>query len=946
MKDLMTRISLVVLFAFLGAGAVLAQGTVSGTVIDSETGEGLEGATVLLQGTSRGAFTDYEGGFEFSAPEGSYTLEVRYIGYQSFEKEIKVSGDVNLGALNLVNNAIGVDGVEILASLAVDRKTPVAVSSIDSRTIDEKLSNKEFPQILQSTPSVYTTRSGGGFGDARINVRGFDQRNTAVLINGIPVNDMENGWVYWSNWAGLADVTRTIQIQRGLGASKLAINSVGGTINIVTKATDMQAGATARYAVGNDGYQKFGGTVSTGRLDNGLAITVSGSRTVGNGYIDATWIDAYNYFASVAKDFGDKHQVVFTAIGAPQRHGQRTFRENVTTYVPYADTTQSYADYIGGLTTSDVDQRNQGNGFQYSSRGNIRYNSDWGFRGGDIYNIRTNFYHKPQLALNHYWTINEDFSLKTSAYYSIGRGGGTGDRGSIGGLGTWGYRDDNGIIMVDRIMAWNQGADNLEGFPAAGNTVVPASGLPGDNAGFVATERNGLIKRASMNEHNWLGVLSTANVALSEKIDLTAGIDVRRYVGLHYRRVEDLMGADYWLDSRDVNQQDVRIDANGDGTIDSREEGKLTDHTGRVTSQSQKIHYDNDGVVGWQGAFTQVEVSPTEDFNFFVAASGSNTSYKRIDRFNYLEGSTSTDTTFGETSQTFNFLGYNAKAGANYNLNNYHNVYFNTGYYSRAPIFDAVFPFFTNEPSRDINNDLTPNEKTFAVELGYGLRTEMVSANVNLYRTNWIDKTFFRRYTSTTTGLDFSANLSGLNAVHQGIEIDGAIKPVNGLTIRAMLSLGDWQWTNDVEAIISDDNDVVVDTVNIYSAGLKVGDAAQTTASIGFDYELPFGLKLFATGNYAGDLYAQFDPEDRDNPDNSGVQAYELPSFFIIDAGAAYNLTLDKLDITFNANVNNLFDELYIQEANDNPSATGLDQLNGFFGFGRTWSLGVVFRYR
>ena len=34
----------------------------------------------------------------------------------------------------------------------------------------------------------------------------FNQRNVAIMINGIPVNDMENGWVYWSNWDGVADV--------------------------------------------------------------------------------------------------------------------------------------------------------------------------------------------------------------------------------------------------------------------------------------------------------------------------------------------------------------------------------------------------------------------------------------------------------------------------------------------------------------------------------------------------------------------------------------------------------------------------------------------------------------------------------------------------------------------------------------------------------------------
>ena len=58
------------------------------------------------------------------------------------------------------------------------------------------------------------------------------QENVAVMVNGVPVNDMEWGGVYWSNWAGLSDVTRTLQTQRVWSSSTLP--SVGGTINIVT----------------------------------------------------------------------------------------------------------------------------------------------------------------------------------------------------------------------------------------------------------------------------------------------------------------------------------------------------------------------------------------------------------------------------------------------------------------------------------------------------------------------------------------------------------------------------------------------------------------------------------------------------------------------------------------------------------------------------------------
>ena len=107
-------------------------------------------------------------------------------------------------------------------SFAVDRKTPVAVSTIKADVIENKLGTQEFPEILKSTPGVYATKSGGGFGDGRLNLRGFNSENVAVMINGVPVNDMENGRVYWSNWAGLSDVTSAMQVQRGLGASKVS----------------------------------------------------------------------------------------------------------------------------------------------------------------------------------------------------------------------------------------------------------------------------------------------------------------------------------------------------------------------------------------------------------------------------------------------------------------------------------------------------------------------------------------------------------------------------------------------------------------------------------------------------------------------------------------------------------------------------------------------------
>ena len=202
---------------------LLAQTTISGQVTDANTGEALIGAAVIF-GKGQGTTTDYNGNYSFTIQEGERSIQVSYVGYKELTKTVSVSESFQ--KLNFKLKTILLNEVQVVADIAIDRETPVAFSTIPMKKISEELASQDIPMILNSTPGVYATQSGGGDGDARITIRGFNQRNVAVMIDGIPVNDMENGWVYWSNWFGLDAVTSNIQVQRGLGASKIAIPSV------------------------------------------------------------------------------------------------------------------------------------------------------------------------------------------------------------------------------------------------------------------------------------------------------------------------------------------------------------------------------------------------------------------------------------------------------------------------------------------------------------------------------------------------------------------------------------------------------------------------------------------------------------------------------------------------------------------------------------------------
>ncbi|MGE0089755.1 MAG: carboxypeptidase-like regulatory domain-containing protein, partial [Bacteroidales bacterium] len=229
--------------------ASFGQSKVRGILVDAQNNEVLIGASVVLDGTTIGAATALNGSFVIDIPSGAQKLVFSYIGYieKTWDVNLRQGEEIDLGKIELEPNAIGLEEIRIVSSFARDRETPVAISTIKPEVILEKLGTQEYPEILKSTPSVYATKSGGGYGDSRIYLRGFDSNNIGVLINGVPVNGQENGKVYWSNWAGLSDVTQTMQVQRGLGASKLAISSVGGTINILTKTTDVKPGGNIYY---------------------------------------------------------------------------------------------------------------------------------------------------------------------------------------------------------------------------------------------------------------------------------------------------------------------------------------------------------------------------------------------------------------------------------------------------------------------------------------------------------------------------------------------------------------------------------------------------------------------------------------------------------------------------------------------------------------------------
>ena len=888
---------LLALALFFTTATIFAQGTVTGTVIDAEMNAPLPGANVLVSGTNIGTVTDFDGNFSIQVQESAGTLEITYVGFQTTTVSYDLAGrsTQNIGEIALATDADALSEVVVIGrgivDVAIGRETPVAVSTVHAEDIQKAAGNMEFPTILRSVPSVYANTSGGGYGDSSMRIRGFDQSNTAFLLNGQPINGMEDGNMYWSNWQGVTDIANAVQVQRGLGASKLAISSVGGTVNIVTQSYNNAERGFASVETANNNYWKTTGYYTTGANEKGWSSTYMLSYWQGDGnFYKGTEGEGLTYFFSVGYRPSDKHAFNFLVTGAPQMHDQS---------------------YQGSIAQSLTYGRD--------------YNENWGYKNGRYYNERTNFYHKPVANLNWDWNISDRSNLSTVAYASIGTGGGTGPMG---------YHDnkfdENRQIDFDRIISDNQSIDPTS---INGNDYLIGEDAYPNNGGY--------ITRASMNNHYWVGAVSNFNHEIDENWSFNVGVDYRYYHGDHYRQVTDFLGLDGWNETGNMSIPQGQY-------VFNSYDVSLFGPTFNKARHDQQIDYSNSEDIAYIGGFGQIEYSD-DNWSAFLQGALSSQSHIRYDYFVYLPGQEESEKVVNE--------GYNIKGGANYNIDENHNVFANAGFYSRQPYHDNLFMNYTNDL-----NPLTENEEITGIELGYGYTSNLIDINLNGYYTKWGN----RAETSTemldlvgNDGIDeeYFALFNQIEQTHYGVELDFLMKPTMDLTINGFASIGNWEYSdNPIQSLYNaSDLSVVPEYSNVtsYVNGEKIGHAPQTSMGLGADYRIMENLSVDANWFYYADLHAGIDPVNFTDAD-AGTEIVKLPSYDLVSLGVSYELPLTQTSsLQFRGNVDNLFNEVFLTSLDtNNPVAAGADTYKGintsnrgYWGFDRQWSLSVRYNF-
>lgn len=877
-----------------------AQNSVSGVVCLKKDQSPIVGVIVNEFGTENYTSTNSEGEFTIDVSGSNAKLQFSGLGLVSLQ--IQASGRKDLGKIYLDSDVYTINDAIVSSSFVVDRLTPISASTVTGSQIEKRLGSREFVEILKNTPGVHPNRQGGGWGDSEIFMRGFDNSNIAILVNGVQINDMEAGAVYWSDWANLSEVAATIQTQRGIGTSKLSSPSVGGTINIITKGVHALPGGNASVSLGSHGYNKISFAVNSGLMKNGWAMSLLGSRTAGDGYFQGGDFEMFSYFLNFTKVFNDSHQIIFTGFGAPQKHFSRS----------------------NALTASEWERIQN----LYNLRDWREYNPDYGFdSNGQRKTNDYSEYHKPFVSLSHNWNINQSSKLNTSVYMAFGRGGSySGKADEINYSEYDWYATDYGYLNTKfRCEDGTYDYAKIESINASSDY----------GAQLVMTQIDGRL--------NTYGITSIFSHETSKGFDFYGGIDVKYYYCSHTNRIIDLFGGDYYIDPC---RKEVLFENNTYAT----EEWMTT-----PVGIGDVAYRDYDSYVMQEGIFSQLEYS-NKQYSAFLSASLSNTTYWKIDHFYHSPENSRSDNA--------NYLGGTIKGGFNYNINEYHNVFLNSGFISRAPQFKSGA--FMSATSSNVINEMAVNEKSATFEVGYGFHNDFISAGINGYYTRWMDKSMTKKGKITE---QYYINMSGVDSRHMGLEIEFKARPARWVEVGAMVSLGDWQWDSDNvkgyayslsgQAVTSDgkitspgSEDHAWAIINM--KGVKVGGSAQTTASIDANF-YPFKGFHIGTGytffdrNYA--YYSLSGSSLKLGKELFVNDPWRIPSYGCLDINASYQIDVAKQKIALFFNLNNVLDTTYIEKAWNPSNVTTTktpvnpDEVYMFYALGRNWSIGVKYNF-
>lgn len=777
-----------------------------GVIVNAETGNAVQGATITLQRSNVSCTSDQNGAFEIKGTAGNETLTISSSTIQTFTLEVQIPSNsiYDIGEIKVEPTTTNVNAFFI---------------GEDEINIEDD-NDQVISGLLVSSDDVYLGNVGFTFSPMRFRVRGYDQEYTSTFINGVNFNSAERGRFYYGSVGGMNDVVKNKDVLNGLEMGSYSFGNIGGATNINMKARNYARGGRISTSYTNRSYNyRVIGTYSTGLMDNGWAFTFSGSRRYAKeGYIDGTFYDAWSYMLAVEKVLNEKHSVSFTTFGAPSERGSSS------------------------ASFQEV----------YDVTGDNLYNPNWGYQNGEKRNARETKSYEPVAILSHEWNINEKSKLTTgvAARYSMYK------KTALNWYNAEDPRPDyyrylpsyqsNPEIVAMYDSLWKNDVTMRQ---INWDRLYEVNKLTNDENDKYGTDKGATyMVEGRNNDYLEFTFNSTFSTAINERFKLVGGVEARKTIGMHYKTVEDLLGGTHWTDIDQFSERDFKDD-------EDILQNDLNNPNRKVT-EDDTFGYDYEMHVTSANAWFRNDHS----FSNWDVYYGAKLTYTAFYREGNMRNGRAPNNSYGKGKE-HRFGDVALKAGGKYKLTGRHILAFNAAYETRAPLpYNAYL-------SPRIKDNEVPNMENAIIhsgDIGYIMNLPRFKGRVTAYYTLLDNQMEIDNYYHDAYRTFMNVAMTGIKKEYRGVEFGAEAKVTDQITLTAIGNVGDYRYTNRPDATFSFDNGSQPDiTETIYLKNFHVAGTPSIAGSLGLDYFHPKMWFFNINSNFYDKTYLDVSPTRR-----------------------------------------------------------------------------------
>lgn len=717
------------------------------------------------------------------------------------------------------------------------------------------------PSLLAANRDLMQSMAAFHFNVVRFRMRGYDPRFSETQINGISMNNPIDGITQFGLWSGLNDVTRNTQSWQGLRNNESALGSIGNTTTMDMRASRQRVQEQVSYAFSNRSF-RHRWMFSKSRVMNkrGWAFSLSGSfRFADEGYMPGIGNRGYSYYLGVDKKLGNDQLLSIILFGSSSENARQA-----------AILKESAA-----LAGTDF------------------YNPYWGYQSGKKRNANISKGHQPVLIITHEQKMNNHSSWVSSLGVCVGEKSST--------ALDWykapdprpdyyrylpGYQTDSMLrisqyaIMSDeeslRQINWNRmyevNRNALESIPDAdgivGNTV---SGL---RSHYILEERVAAVKRMELS--------SLYHAPLNNEIDFAGGISFQLQSGRYFKKINDLLGGDYFVDWNQFAESDFPNDP-----VAMQND---IHHPNRIVRKGEVYGYDYGVNIQKANAWMQVNGS-RKKIDYFAAVS---LQYLYYQREGYMQNGLFPENSFGR-SEPNEFANYAVKAGITYKINGRKYAYLYGVLLTKAPLFDDVF---ISPRTRDTKQAEIRNQTIRSVEAGYVWNAPFIKMRISGYAAQFLHGMNITTFYHDGYMSFVNYALTGIDKLHLGTELGVDLKLSARINLNAAASVGRYYENSRQQVTVTADNDAAVLERNIiYSQNYRVAGTPQEAYGLGIHYQSAGSFYMDITGSYFREHWIDYNPlrrtyaaleNIREGSDqwNRMIQQVKLPDQFTMDLSA------------------------------------------------------------